>query len=955
MPHQSSLNVDIKQVALAQPNTCALITQAGEEITYAELVIRIETLSQIFLKKFSITDYLFSGVILYLKDKAEAAICMLALWEINIPVLLIDNTAESRGVEYTLQCINSAYLITTEELSQKLPQPYQGKILFFSELVRTSIPPSEYVQVLTSNDPSSLAYFMRTSGSSGGAIKWAMINHVGYRGCLAAQPSVLKMQDPFRIALTAPWGFDASLHELGTGLSCGGTVVFVPDEIRYDTQGLAEFYNHSNIEVAVLTPHLAALLSEYELKSLKFLYIVGDKFSIELAHKFIRKGIRVINGYGLTETSICAAMKEVALNDTTLSLKPIASAKFRIIGKDGETCGPHEMGRILIRGTCLMQGYLYSPDLNQPCWVDIEGERYLRTDDIGQISADGELTIAGRFSSTKKIHGKRFSALAMEECFEKISGVLKAHVFFLQTEPLPILGCLVAYNIALGTEAQQTLVSLLVQRAKAEGFESGFLPGKNRFYFVPERVFADKTSLVEYKKHLRIKLENIVPPRNEIEQTLFRIFQELLCLSSVDEFGVKDNFYDLGGTSLLQVQLFSRIAKQWGISIRRPIGELTIEDIAAYIYQCLSSKPMIDDTGQKQEIFSIHGLTCTPALDFSRLAVYMRKENLSCAALSTLPFDAYERSLHDIARGYGEKIEQRLPDKDIVPVCGWSAGGVVALVAASQLAREYPGKQFFVFMLDSAYPNALFKLPAHLLIDRLKGLAKYILHYFNRFHSFNINIAEKLELLCKKMQQQAQSPQMLDTFLQELKVAVSEQQAMAANEDIARICAFYSALLKYEINLSDLPANVKVHLFLAKTSYDAYGDEKLGWPERLFEKIHHCRSSNHFNIVSEEDCLRRIISVARQTGAVADARSSLSLVQAAPSPINLKDNDAPLWRNLPRKQLVLPQPVSRSSIFYRRRQMEFNARTAFYDSADLAASDIKAQPGLCILRPISVR
>jgi amino acid adenylation domain-containing protein len=437
-------------------------------------------------------------------------------------------------------------------------------------------------------DPGQLAYVIYTSGSTGRP-KGVMIEHRGMLNHLYAKINLLKIGTGSRVAQTASLSFDISVWQMYAALLCGGTTAVYEKEVVRDPRKLLEALDQDGITIVELVPsYLLSLLdeeSEIGLRLLEYLLVTGEAVNPSVINKWIERypGKEVINAYGPTEASDDISHYSIRsrIETSTVSIgKPIQNMRIYLLNSEDEPVPIGVVGEICVSGKGVGRGYWNRPSLTAERFVSdpfLPGQRMYRTGDLGRWLADGNIDYLGRIDDQLKIRGYRIEPGEIERMIGQWGGVRQ--------------------SVVVGQEDGQGNKRLVGYVVVEEGFDRealrGYLLGRLPEYMVPqfwmEMAVLPLTSNGKVdKKRLPAagieeqKVTDYAEPRTELEKVLAGIWSELL---GVKRIGVHDNFFDLGGHSLLITRAAASIHKTFGLKV--PIGILfnlpTIELLSIYV------------------------------------------------------------------------------------------------------------------------------------------------------------------------------------------------------------------------------------------------------------------------------------------------------------------------------------------------------------------------------------
>ncbi len=413
-----------------------------------------------------------------------------------------------------------------------------------------------------------LAYVIYTSGSTGKP-KGVLIEQKGILNTILSQIVDLKITPDSNCLQFANQCFDASIWELLLSILGGATLHVIPEDKKSEIDYFVKFITSNSITFATLPPAFIKLIDVVELTSLDTLITAGEQAPLEQALAFSKQGGTYINAYGPTETSICATTFKGDFSTNVPIGVPIANTSIYILDKTQGLLPVGIAGELCIGGAGLARGYLNKEELTKDKFIDnpfAKGERLYRSGDLAKRLPDGNIEFIGRIDDQVKIRGYRIE-------LGEIESVLITHSEITSC-------CVLARPDGSGNKR---LIAYIVgedlDNTKLEVFLKKSLPE----YMVPMLwVFLDEMPLTSNgkidKKGLPdpdtsiLSTQEFVAPRNEIEVQLASIWKELL---QANEIGINDNFFALGGHSLLSTRLVSLIRKELNV-------EIAIKDVFAY-------------------------------------------------------------------------------------------------------------------------------------------------------------------------------------------------------------------------------------------------------------------------------------------------------------------------------------------------------------------------------------
>ncbi|HEY7496545.1 MAG TPA: non-ribosomal peptide synthetase, partial [Candidatus Tectomicrobia bacterium] len=455
-------------------------------------------------------------------------------------------------------------LVTQERLLQELPE-------FGAEVVCIDTEGEHSAQARAENPSSGataehLAYVIYTSGSTGRP-KGVMIQHRSTVNLAAGlhQAIYAHQHAPLRVSLNAPLTFDASVKQV-LQLLYGHVLYILPEEVRPDGQALLSYVRHCALDVLDCTPAqlrllLAAGLAQEPSLALQ-LALVGGEALDETTWTSLAANAKThfYNVYGPTECTVDATVCSVqaAPPEPTIG-RPIANTQIYILDEQLRPVPIGVPGELHIGGAGLARGYVNDAALTAEKFIphpfsDRPGARLYKTGDLATYLSDGNIMFLGRRDSQVKLRGIRIELGEIEAVLGQHPAVRETVVIVREDSPGDIR--LVAYVVA----SQEPDAAMPELRS--------FLRGQLPEYMIPSAfVILDRLPLTRNGKVDRQALpgpESIPPalkaayvaPRTQIERTMATVWQEVL---QVEKVGINDNFFDLGGHSLLMVRLHSRL------------------------------------------------------------------------------------------------------------------------------------------------------------------------------------------------------------------------------------------------------------------------------------------------------------------------------------------------------------------------------------------------------------
>jgi amino acid adenylation domain-containing protein len=429
-----------------------------------------------------------------------------------------------------------------------------------------------------------LAYLIHTSGSTGQP-KGTEISHGALVNLLASMQREPGLGRSDTLVAVTTLSFDIAGLELFGPLVSGAKLVLAPREKTLDPAALAALLEDSKATVLQATPSTWRMLVEWGWmgKADLRMWCGGESLTAELAESLLRRGRELWNLYGPTETTIWSAAHRVRnREDSILVGRPIANTRMYILDGRGEPVPVGVAGELFIGGAGVARGYRNRPELTAERFVPerfVPGAMMYRTGDLARYRRDGEIQLLGRTDHQIKLRGHRIELGEIEADLEGHPAVQQAVV------------------VAHGQGTDQRLVAFVrgAGEDKPDGAAlRGWLQERLPDYMVPAQFIAveefpltlngkvDRKRLPAPEGQGAPRRAEGVAPRNQTEKRVAAIWSEILAITAV---GVRENFFDVGGHSLLLMRVHTRLREEFQTEI--PVVDLfrytTVEDLAAYL------------------------------------------------------------------------------------------------------------------------------------------------------------------------------------------------------------------------------------------------------------------------------------------------------------------------------------------------------------------------------------
>ena len=599
----SSHNLCIHQLLEEQvertPDAVAVIF-GNQQLTYRELNQRANQLAH-YLQKLGVKPEVFVGICV--ERSIEMLVGLLGILKAGGAYVPLDSTYPKERLAFMLEDARAPVLLTQQRLLEIIPF-HSGKVVCLDtnwQEIGKEISENSVSNVCADN----LAYVIYTSGSTGKP-KGTLIHHRGLVNYLTWCTKAYSVEQGEGSPVHSSISFDMTITGLFSPLLVGRKVELLPGDKGIENLATV-VRNKFNFSLIKITPAQLELLSHQllpqEAAGKTRAFIIGGENLLAESIAFWQKNApdtMLINEYGPTETVVgcCIYQAKDKQSGAVPIGRAIANTQLYILDRYLHPVPVGIPGELYIGGAGVARGYLHRPDLTAERFIPnpfLAGERLYKTGDLARYRADGIIEYLGRIDHQVKIRGFRIE-------LAEIEAVLSQHPKVRECAILAKCDRLIAYAVLHPGE------TLTVSELR------NYLAEKLPEYMVPSAlVTLDEMPLTVNGKierqalpsleSLRPELEVVyVAPQTELEQIIATIWQEVLHLEKV---GIYDNFFDLGGHSLLIVQVHSTLQARLerNISMVEMFKYPTIELLAKHLSFNREEKPIfeeISDLAQKQ-------------------------------------------------------------------------------------------------------------------------------------------------------------------------------------------------------------------------------------------------------------------------------------------------------------------------------------------------------------------
>ncbi|CAM4336662.1 non-ribosomal peptide synthetase [Corallococcus exiguus] len=567
-PKDATLTSLIEAQVARTPDAVALEFE-GSHLTYRELDARANQLAHA-LRKHGVGPEVRVG--LCVERSLEMVVGLLGTLKAGGAYVPLDPGYPQERLGWMLEDARPPVLLVQERLLARLPASDAKVVKLdtgWEEIARE--PTTAPAPTAT---PDSLAYIIFTSGSTGRP-KGAMNAHGPVVNRLLWMQSAYRLTPQDVVLQKTPFSFDVSVWEFFWPLMTGAKLVVAKPGGHQDPGYLKSLIASASVTTLHFVPSmLQAFLDEpgvAECTSLKRVVCSGEALPLELKELCLRTlpGAGLHNLYGPTEAAVDVTFHACQANDGRRSVpigRPVDNTQIRILDAEFQPVPQGAAGELYIGGVQVGRGYLARPSLTAERFIPdpyatVPGARMYRTGDVARWLPDGEIEYLGRADFQVKIRGLRIELGEIESSLEKHPTVRQAVV--LAREDRPGQKRLVAYVTGKDAKPEGAALRTYLLERLPEYMVPSNIVVLERMPLSPNGK-ADRKALPAPESGGADPSRPFVAPGTAIEQQIAQAWKDLL---HVEQVGLDDPFFELGGNSLLALQLHRRLTAELGVTL----------------------------------------------------------------------------------------------------------------------------------------------------------------------------------------------------------------------------------------------------------------------------------------------------------------------------------------------------------------------------------------------------
>ncbi|RAT94226.1 edeine biosynthesis hybrid PKS-NRPS EdeI [Brevibacillus sp. Leaf182] len=578
-----------EEVAAIQPNALA-VACGDEKVTYAELNKRANQVARL-IKKHSVTADTCVGLLT--NRSVEMMVGLLAILKAGAAFVPIDPHYPEDRISYVLENSMTRLVLTHDSLAEK-----QWRSVVRVDVNDPRMEMEDDTNLSPQATPGDLAYVIYTSGSTGKP-KGVMVEHGNLMSFCSGIGEHIDFASADKMLAVTTISFDIFLLETIVPLTKGMTVVIATEQQQADPQVLKELILQEEITFLQLTPSRLQLMLEeksnlHVLDCLKAILLGGEALSSSLFQRIrTQTKARLYNLYGPTETTIWSTVQDLTDAEEVTIGAPLPNTQVYILDEHLQVQPMKITGDLYIAGDAVTRGYFAQPTLTAERYIPNPfkpGQRMYKTGDLARWLPDGRIEYVGRSDFQCKVRGYRIELGEIESALSQHPNITEAVVSVRDTASNPYLS---AYYMAKQTLDSDELRAML-SKSLPDYMIPNFYTHMSMWPLTPNGKL-DRKSLPE-PDALQDKHTEYQAPATRLEEQVADIWREVLKRETV---GMQDNFFHIGGNSLLLVQVHAKLEQLYPGRVR--IADLFAHPTLSGLTNFLKNTAL-DVTDEQEEI-----------------------------------------------------------------------------------------------------------------------------------------------------------------------------------------------------------------------------------------------------------------------------------------------------------------------------------------------------------------
>jgi amino acid adenylation domain-containing protein len=531
------------------PDAMAVVIDE-EHVTYQELERRANQLSH-YLQTYGVGPEVRVGICL--ERSLDLLTGILGVLKTGGAYVPIDLSYPLERTTFILEDSETAIFLAREQQAERLPAQV-GQLVIYLDTDWQQISRMSYARPVSGVAADNLAYVIYTSGSTGKP-KGVLVEHKGLLNLAEAQIDAFAVGPDDHVLQFASMSFDASVFEMLMAFRVGATLYLGSNDSLMPGESLAGLLRDQAITAVTLPPSALTCLPEKDLPALAAIVVAGEACSEILVANWA-SGRRFFNAYGPTEATVWTTVAKCLETDERMTIgRPVANTQIYLLDSYLQSVPIGVAGEAHIGGIGLARGYLKRADLTAEKFIphpfgEQTGKRLYKTGDLARYLSNGKIEFQGRLDQQVKLRGFRIE-------LEEVQTTLSQH-------PAVKDSVVVMQDDKSGNKYLNAYVVVDQNQPPTISELKTFLTKKLPYYMVPSVLTTiealpltpngkvDRKALPDPDGHRPDLNVAYLAPQTEAEQTIAAIWQKALHL---DAIGVNDKFFDLGGNSLLMIEV----------------------------------------------------------------------------------------------------------------------------------------------------------------------------------------------------------------------------------------------------------------------------------------------------------------------------------------------------------------------------------------------------------------
>lgn len=559
--YQMTVHEIFEQKVKENPSENAIVYKEMT-LTYSELDARANQLARTLRKKGVQRN---SVVGLIAEPSLEMVIGVLGVLKAGGAFLPIDPTLPISRIKYFLRDSDCQLVLVRNNMKERFT--FEQEVIRLGDEINCK---EDGCHLESINQPEDLAYVIYTSGTTGNP-KGVMVEHKNIVNQLIGLIRKLKFNQEMNHLLLAKITFDVSVQQILLPILSGGRLYIPEKELIVEPRNMWNFIERNKINVLGAVPtHLKVLIDNIVTsQSLKYVLVAGEVFTNSLYNqlKSTVNAEMIINLYGPTETTIFSTYYICHKNEESSSIpigKPLSNYRAYILNQDYYPVPIGVTGELYIAGAGVVRGYINKSDLTDEKFISdpfIPGEKMYKTGDLTRWLPNGDIEYIGRIDHQVKVKGVRVEPDEIKNHILNHKSIENAIVVAKQNQSNESYLC--AYLIANQEVTSTELRNYLGNKLPEYMIPSHFVQLESMPLTNNDKV--DVRALQERDDENYISLgTTYIAPGTNLEKMIAEIWKQVL---GVNQVGIYDHFFELGGNSLNIIQVNERLKNDLNIDI----------------------------------------------------------------------------------------------------------------------------------------------------------------------------------------------------------------------------------------------------------------------------------------------------------------------------------------------------------------------------------------------------